>query len=215
MTILESMINETPVISYDFNYGPKELIDDGKNGFLVEDGNVEMLAEKMIYLLEHREVLDSFAEEAKNKAKDFNVTAIRQMWMDTILEIEKESKNRKAIISKKVLFAQVDEAQTRFRQENGKTKIDLRLNILVSNEDSNLNYYVYLKNIFGLDRMENRYVRAQQIQAGNGMETLTASFEFDSAVLDELEGKPLELALGITDGMEFSFVDIQQDSPLQ
>src|SRR5699024_11314381 len=36
MVLLESMINETPVISYDINYGPSDIITDGLDGFLID-----------------------------------------------------------------------------------------------------------------------------------------------------------------------------------
>ncbi|MFB4213371.1 glycosyltransferase [Shouchella sp. JSM 1781072] len=50
--LLESIVLGTPVVSYDCPSGPAEIIKDKENGFLVENGNVEMLAEKMLKALD-------------------------------------------------------------------------------------------------------------------------------------------------------------------
>ena len=45
---LESMARGCPVISYDIKYGPREQITEGVDGFLVEPGDIEGLAERMV-----------------------------------------------------------------------------------------------------------------------------------------------------------------------
>src|SRR5699024_3154677 len=47
LVILESMINGTPVISYDINYGPNDIITNKKDGYLIEE-NIDVLANKII-----------------------------------------------------------------------------------------------------------------------------------------------------------------------
>jgi len=47
LVILESLANGCPVIAYDFKYGPKDLIQDGQNGILIEKNNIEALAAAM------------------------------------------------------------------------------------------------------------------------------------------------------------------------
>ena len=53
LVTLESMLNATSVISYDFNYGPSDIIDHGINGFLVKSYNIKEMAEYIIYLLDN------------------------------------------------------------------------------------------------------------------------------------------------------------------
>ncbi|WP_413481874.1 glycosyltransferase [Mammaliicoccus vitulinus] len=47
LTIMESLNNGCPVISYDIKYGSNELIQDYKNGILVEKNNIDELANAM------------------------------------------------------------------------------------------------------------------------------------------------------------------------
>ena len=65
MIFLESMVNKTPLISYDLNYGPKDIINNGIDGIIVNQFDVESLAEKMIYLLENPNIAVKMGELAK------------------------------------------------------------------------------------------------------------------------------------------------------
>ncbi|PKL66233.1 MAG: hypothetical protein CVV28_11880 [Methanobacteriales archaeon HGW-Methanobacteriales-1] len=71
MALLESMVNSTPVISYDLNYGPSDAIDHGINGFLVEYGDIESMANFMIILLDDTKKAKKMGELARKKILDF------------------------------------------------------------------------------------------------------------------------------------------------
>ncbi len=45
--LIEAVCAGIPVVSYDCPIGPSEIVEDGINGFLVENGNITMLAEKL------------------------------------------------------------------------------------------------------------------------------------------------------------------------
>ncbi|RKE96013.1 glycosyltransferase involved in cell wall biosynthesis [Sulfitobacter guttiformis] len=47
LSILEALSNGCPVISYDVNYGPREMIESGRNGILVPRGDIAAIAEAM------------------------------------------------------------------------------------------------------------------------------------------------------------------------
>nr|WP_263313447.1 glycosyltransferase [Mammaliicoccus sp. Marseille-Q6498] len=53
LTIMESINNGCPTISYNIKYGPSELIDNYKNGILVDKNNIEELANAMEYISSH------------------------------------------------------------------------------------------------------------------------------------------------------------------
>ena len=71
MVVLESMLNSTPVISYDIHYGPSDFIINNENGYLIEQYNIEKLAECMLELVENptksKEMGKLAYEKIKNK----------------------------------------------------------------------------------------------------------------------------------------------------
>ena len=52
LTVMESINVGCPVIAYDVRYGPREIIEDGQNGYLVPEGDVTGFAEKMVDIVE-------------------------------------------------------------------------------------------------------------------------------------------------------------------
>ncbi|MCU5745346.1 glycosyltransferase [Staphylococcus sp. SQ8-PEA] len=68
LSIGESISNGCPVIAYNVNYGPSEMISDGENGLLVEPDNIQCFAEKMERLinkpLKHVSLSPHLAKEA-------------------------------------------------------------------------------------------------------------------------------------------------------
>lgn len=61
---LESMSCKVPVVSYDVNYGMRDIISDGKNGFLVPYGDREVLADRIIQLLKNPNMIKKLGNEA-------------------------------------------------------------------------------------------------------------------------------------------------------
>lgn len=87
MVILESMFNSTPVISYDINYGPSDLIDHEIDGFLVKPNKIEQMAEYIIELLEDTEKAKKMGLIARKKVlKKYSSNIIIQKW-ENLFEI--------------------------------------------------------------------------------------------------------------------------------
>ena len=64
--MMEAMAMEKPVIAYNIR-GIKDLVEDGVNGYLVPFGNVNALAEKIIYLMEHLEMAKEMGKNGRKK----------------------------------------------------------------------------------------------------------------------------------------------------
>jgi glycosyltransferase involved in cell wall biosynthesis len=69
MAILEAMSFGIPVITSDV-YAMKEIIDDGKDGFLIPPGDPEALLEKMSILIENKSLREKIGKQAKNKISE-------------------------------------------------------------------------------------------------------------------------------------------------
>ncbi|MCH8326371.1 MAG: glycosyltransferase family 4 protein [Bacteroidetes bacterium] len=72
----QSMLMGKPVISFDLD-GAHEVIEDGKNGYLIEPMNIEMLTEKIIDLVSNTTKSKNFGSYAKDNIKDdFSIMAM-------------------------------------------------------------------------------------------------------------------------------------------
>lgn len=72
----QSLLMGKPVISFDLD-GANEVIENGKNGYLIEPLNIDMLAEKILDLVSDISKVHKFGEYAKNNIKDdFSVNAM-------------------------------------------------------------------------------------------------------------------------------------------
>lgn len=82
MVLVEAMQYNLPLISYKIKYGPQEIIEEDFIGYLVDNGNVENLAdtiEKMITKIDDRKRLsDNCAESLKR----FSIEHITEKWID-------------------------------------------------------------------------------------------------------------------------------------
>lgn len=82
MVLVEAMQYHLPIISYDVNYGPKEIVEDGINGFLVESGNIELLSdavERMIKDIDKRQTMSKMAYQSLDR---FDNEQITKQWID-------------------------------------------------------------------------------------------------------------------------------------
>lgn len=85
LSVLESMYNCTPVVSYNIKYGPTDLILHDRAGYIVDDGNIEKLAEKMIYMFNNPKQTIKMGNAANKHINQFyNRNIYKQKWLDAI-----------------------------------------------------------------------------------------------------------------------------------
>ena len=71
LILIESMSCGVPVVSFDCDNGPRNIISDGRNGLLARAGDVAHLAERMNWMIEHPEQRAQMATEARHSASRF------------------------------------------------------------------------------------------------------------------------------------------------
>ena len=81
LVIVEAMSCGLPVVSYACPCGPKDIISEGKDGYLVPVNDEEALAEKICLLIEDEEKRKEMGKAAKAKAEQYSVEHITDMWM--------------------------------------------------------------------------------------------------------------------------------------
>lgn len=93
LSILESLSKGTPVISYDVDYGPNEMIENGKNGYLIEEGNEGEMAKVIISLLKDKKKLKKLSENCYTSIEKFSDKKTFFKWQRVINTIEQDEKN--------------------------------------------------------------------------------------------------------------------------
>lgn len=81
MVLLESLSCGVPIVSFDCETGPNEIIENNDCGILVENRNVEQLAESLLTLMNNAEQRKEKGKTAKNKIKNFSKEVIMKKWM--------------------------------------------------------------------------------------------------------------------------------------
>jgi glycosyltransferase involved in cell wall biosynthesis len=89
MTIIEAMNCGLPVVSYNCPFGPQHLIDDGQNGFLIDDGDQCNFQNKLGLLMNDYSLRKIMGHNAKNKACYFSEDIILKQWMDLFKSIKR------------------------------------------------------------------------------------------------------------------------------
>lgn len=85
--LVESMALNTPCISFDCDSGPRHIIENGVNGYLVEQNNVVKLAETMTNLYRDDQKLTMISKEAGNVVNSFSEKDFVCKWQNIIKTI--------------------------------------------------------------------------------------------------------------------------------
>lgn len=86
--LLEAMSTGLPVISFNCNYGPSEIIDNNVNGLLVEAGNVAKLSSAMEKLIQNEKLCNTIGVNAQQKVMDhFYIEKVMAKWESLINEV--------------------------------------------------------------------------------------------------------------------------------
>lgn len=91
MVILEAFSCGLPVIAYDCENGPRDLIKDGFNGFLIRDGNFEEFQRKLQFLISSESLRKELGKNAIKYANSFSVENIMLEWdklFDRIIQLK-------------------------------------------------------------------------------------------------------------------------------
>ncbi|MBO5058162.1 MAG: glycosyltransferase family 4 protein [Prevotella sp.] len=87
MVIIEAMSCGVPVVSFACPYGPKYIITNASDGFLVENGNTGQLAERICYMIEHPEKRKEMGTNAIATAKRYCIEEIGKRWIKLFEDI--------------------------------------------------------------------------------------------------------------------------------
>jgi glycosyltransferase involved in cell wall biosynthesis len=80
MVLIEAMASGLPCIAYDCPCGPRTIIENNSNGFLIEDGNENQFIQKLENLIENENLRIEMGNKAKISVSKYQIEAIMDQW---------------------------------------------------------------------------------------------------------------------------------------
>ena len=87
IVLVEALACEIPIISTDCEAGPREILDNGKNGILVNVMDIADLRNKMILLAKNNDLIDYYTKDSLKRAEFFDSRRIIDKWIEIIESI--------------------------------------------------------------------------------------------------------------------------------
>lgn len=91
MVLLEAQAAGLPIVSFQCKCGPKDVIADGVDGFLVNEGDVDALADKLIKLMNDEALRKKMGAAAFERSERYAEDRIMKQWSDLFDVVLKES----------------------------------------------------------------------------------------------------------------------------
>lgn len=87
MVLLEAQACGLPIISFDCPEGPASVIHDDKDGYLIRPFDIEIMANKLLTLIENRNLREKFGKRAFDSALTYSSENIYNLWYALFEEI--------------------------------------------------------------------------------------------------------------------------------
>ena len=87
LVLVEAESMGLPVVSYACPCGPRDIIRDGQDGFLVEPGDKETFAVRLRQLIEDEELRRQMGQAAKINSQRFALDNVMKQWEDLFAEL--------------------------------------------------------------------------------------------------------------------------------
>ncbi|MCM1312351.1 MAG: glycosyltransferase family 4 protein [Bacteroides sp.] len=87
MVLLEAQAAGLPIVSFACKCGPKDVITDGVDGLLVEDGNIDALAEALLHMMRDEDLRRKMGQAAYEHSKRYDESVVMKKWTDLFAEI--------------------------------------------------------------------------------------------------------------------------------
>lgn len=83
MVLLEAQAFGLPIVAFQCKCGPKDIVSDGMNGYLVPEGDTAGMAQRLEILMKDEALRKRMGLKAKESALRFNEEVIMKKWMYT------------------------------------------------------------------------------------------------------------------------------------
>ena len=90
LVLLEALAAGLPIVTFNYMYGADEIVTEGENGFIVEEDDLETLAERIGRLITDEKLRMEMGEKAFESSKRFLPEVIAERWMTLFKELRAE-----------------------------------------------------------------------------------------------------------------------------
>lgn len=87
MVLIEAMASGLPCVAYDCPIGPREIIVNNHNGYLIDEGNQDLFVEKVNSLVEDKYLRLKMGKKANESIEKYNIYKIMEKWNNLFIEI--------------------------------------------------------------------------------------------------------------------------------
>lgn len=87
LVLVEAMACGLPVISFDCENGPRSIITEGEDGFLVNPYDVDSFAERLVQLMNDNEQRYKMGEKGQRKSQLYQIDSVGRQWKQLFDEI--------------------------------------------------------------------------------------------------------------------------------
>lgn len=94
LVIVEAMACGVPVVAYACHCGPRDIITEGVDGLLVNEGDIDELAQGINHLIEDADLRREMGENARLKAEKYKIENIGKLWIELFESLLEERRNR-------------------------------------------------------------------------------------------------------------------------
>lgn len=84
LVLIEAQSFGLPLISFDCPFGPKEIIENGHTGYLVEDQNIDKLSARIFELMKHDNIRSVFSQNAIKASEKYSALVILEIWKNNL-----------------------------------------------------------------------------------------------------------------------------------
>ena len=79
-----------PVVAFDCENGPRSIITDGENGFLIPPFDISLFAEKVMLLMKDHKLRFRMGTNAQKTASQYEIDRIGQQWKRLFDELKQQ-----------------------------------------------------------------------------------------------------------------------------
>lgn len=80
LVLVEASALGIPCISFDIDVGPREIITDSENGFIIKDRNEELMKDKILEIMDNSDIRNKIGNNAKINAERYYIENVVNEW---------------------------------------------------------------------------------------------------------------------------------------